>query len=660
MPVQLKIYDFSLSDATHHDNVNNVIVDGLWHKPVTTEDYRAIWELYLANMARHRISPYLAQQYQQIQWTYYPSNASFSIDFTDFDIAMSHFLDDYNLGSFQILVDEHRTDYGLGSAFRLNYNGQGDKIINPAYKDTYPKLVQPIYQHILEKGWADKVYSFWIDEPALDNFASEVAYTKEGMQLIADTAPALKRMLPANTFDFPKAALFGDVDIWSPGLDAYSFHDDRNKQRQALGEKVWPYCFVRPYSPWPNNLIDLPAASPRIRQWIGEKLGWDGELYWGINYYFTVPVLGSRNPWTTPFVQDALGFKQGNGDGSLVYPPLKQYPTNTVIAGPIDSVRWENLREGIEDREYFWVLDQAIAEAGSRLGTNHPTVVAARAARAAALAPIPWPPAYPYEPEVLAAARDLVAQTIESLDIGVPIIAAQPTSKAGRTGNSEYLKVEALGWPIPAIQWQHDGTNVPGGIGARLTLANITTDMAGSYRAIATNSAGSVTSSVVSFRVIDASLPPQIIRQPDSLTRTNGGRAVFGAFASSATPMTYQWLFNNAPIAGATNLTLVLTNLTLSQGGNYSVIVSNSAGATTSSSAALLMQAPPTLQAHATAGGIQIDIDRLYAPAQIQFSTNLLSWQTLTNLPPSATTINFIDQGITNSPYRYYRVLIAP
>lgn len=659
VPVQLKIYDFALSDATHTISVNNVVVDNLWHKPANDDDRRAIIDLYLANMARHRVAPYFSQMFREAQWTFHPSNTTFTFNFTNYDFALSRYLDDYNVPAFQ-LFNEAPEDFGIGSAVRLIHDGQGNEIINPAYKQQYPKFIQPLYQHLLEKGWAGKTYNYWIDEPALDNSPSELAFTKDGMRLVGDSVPGLNRVLAANTFDFPKAELFGDVDTWVPGFDPYSYHVDRGQARQAAGDKLWTYCFVRPFTPWPNNFTDMPAASPRIRYWIGEKLGWDGEFNWGINYYFTVPILGSRNPWTTPFVKDASGFKQGNSDGAFVFPPTKEYPTNTVIAGPIDSVRWENLREGIEDREYFWVLKTLIAEAGARLGTNHPSVLAARAAQDAALGFVPWPPAYPYEPDDIHASREALALAIEALDDGRPLIASQPVSKATRTGNTEYLQCEVLGWPLPTIQWQHEGTNIPGGTSARLYLNSVTPDMAGDYRMIATNNSGSVTSSVVNFIVYDATMAPQIIRQPDSLSRTNGGRAVFGVFACSATPLTYQWFLNGAPIAGATNLTLVLSNLNLALAGHYTVTVSNSVGGVTSAPAQLYLPVPPTLQAQPVAAGIEISISSLYATGQIQFSTNLTDWQTLTSLPPSTTSTSFVDQGVTNSPYRYYRVLIAP
>lgn len=60
----------------------------------------------------------------------------------------------------------------------------------------------------------------------------------------------------------------------------------------------------------------------------------------------------------------------GNGDGRFVYPPVKAddgRPAAPVLEGPVDSIRWEMLRDGIEDYEYFVILKKRIAARGDKL-----------------------------------------------------------------------------------------------------------------------------------------------------------------------------------------------------------------------------------------------------------------------------------------------------
>ena len=45
------------------------------------------------------------------------------------------------------------------------------------------------------------------------------------------------------------------------------------------------------------------------------------------------------------------------GEGKYLYPPLQCFETKEpVISGPVDSIRFEMLREGLEDYEYFVML----------------------------------------------------------------------------------------------------------------------------------------------------------------------------------------------------------------------------------------------------------------------------------------------------------------
>lgn len=78
-----------------------------------------------------------------------------------------------------------------------------------------------------------------------------------------------------------------------------------------------------------------------------------------------------------------------------------------------------------------------------------------------------------------------------------------------------------------------------------------------------------------------------ISAQPQSLTVFEGDSAAFSVTASVGSGVFYQWRFNGSALGGATRSSLNLTNVAFSQGGNYSVIVSNAATSTLSSNALL-------------------------------------------------------------------------
>jgi hypothetical protein len=85
---------------------------------------------------------------------------------------------------------------------------------------------------------------------------------------------------------------------------------------------------------------------------------------------------------------------------------------------------------------------------------------------------------------------------------------------------------------------------------------------------------------------------PVIISQPTNQMTTVGGAVTFNVTASGTSPLSYQWSFNTTNIVGATNSLLVLTNVQLSQAGNYAVLVTNLYGSVLSSNAILTVNLP--------------------------------------------------------------------
>lgn len=80
---------------------------------------------------------------------------------------------------------------------------------------------------------------------------------------------------------------------------------------------------------------------------------------------------------------------------------------------------------------------------------------------------------------------------------------------------------------------------------------------------------------------------PLIIQQPTSLVVTQGQTATFTVTAYGTAPLSYQWRKEGSPILGATNNFLTLTNVSLSNAGNYDVVVTNLYGSATSFNVAL-------------------------------------------------------------------------
>jgi hypothetical protein len=86
---------------------------------------------------------------------------------------------------------------------------------------------------------------------------------------------------------------------------------------------------------------------------------------------------------------------------------------------------------------------------------------------------------------------------------------------------------------------------------------------------------------------------PTILTDPSSRTATNGGMARFSVTATGSGPLRYSWRRGENPLVAATNSNLVLTGITTSLAGEYSVVVSNGFGSAISASASLTVLVRP-------------------------------------------------------------------
>ncbi len=82
-------------------------------------------------------------------------------------------------------------------------------------------------------------------------------------------------------------------------------------------------------------------------------------------------------------------------------------------------------------------------------------------------------------------------------------------------------------------------------------------------------------------------LAPAIASQPRSITVDAGAQAAFSVVAGGSPPLFYQWRKGGAPLLGQTNAVLILNNVSNTDAGVYSVVVSNAINSVTSSNATL-------------------------------------------------------------------------
>lgn len=141
-------------------------------------------------------------------------------------------------------------------------------------------------------------------------------------------------------------------------------------------------------------------------------------------------------------------------------------------------------------------------------------------------------------------------------------------------------------------QWWHDGNLLTQETNSQLLLNAISPEQFGDYRLTVFNAYGSLQSSNAS---VSLDLPAFVSQQPVGRNVKVGTNVTFSVTAFGTGPLHYQWRWNGQPLTGATNSLLLLTNVQLSQSGNYDVQVSDSIGSGYSDVARLGVFIPPTI-----------------------------------------------------------------
>jgi hypothetical protein len=267
------------------------------------------------------------------------------------------------------------------------------------------------YDEIKRRGLIDMATVYIGDE------TSDWAEMRRRSDSIRKACPELMIMIGGS---FPRRELDGVIDIFDPQINSetnnvYSVTEEQVKplieQAQTRGERFFWYVAAGPMLPCPNVQMEEPLIASRLLFWMTWKFGVTGFEYYCYNIWdHNLPEDGRRWP-EVPFYP--RGWGETNGDGMLFYPGPE---------GPFSSVRFENMRDGIEDWESHYVL-RDYAEALRARARATPALrpqAAPLLKKAEALVAVPdevcqdfthWT----WEPEVLLRARQELGDTIEAM-----------------------------------------------------------------------------------------------------------------------------------------------------------------------------------------------------------------------------------------------------
>ena len=224
-----------------------------------------------------------------------------------------------------------------------------------------------------------------------------------------------------------------------------------------------------------------------------------------------------------------------------------------------------------------------------------------------------------------------------------PAIVTQPVNLTVAQGSNAVFQVSAL--YAGSYQWQINGGNltdngrITGSQGSVLTIPNAQLADSGNYQVIITNTYGSTNSVVVTLAVV---VPPAITSAPQSQSIGKNGTAMFTVGASGSAPFNYQWLKGGSPVSGATSSVLTFGNVQPTDGGQYSVVVSNFAGSVTSTP-------PATLTVLNYCAGAQPSQSVYPMGSTVPLTVQTYDCSTIAVVPNASATVWISTGGITRS-----------
>ena len=197
-------------------------------------------------------------------------------------------------------------------------------------KEFLPQFLPALVKHLREKGWLEKTLFHIADEPSDHN----VMAWREASDFVHRCAPELRRLDAIET-----THCRGCLEVWIPKLDHLATWESAYEEARRQGNELWFYTVgIFQGGSLPNKTVDVPLIESRLLHWLNYRYGLTGYLHWGFN------------SWTDdPF--DAPG--EHRGDGWHVYP---------AKGGLLNSLRWEQMRNGIQDYECLWLLEDKIAQ----------------------------------------------------------------------------------------------------------------------------------------------------------------------------------------------------------------------------------------------------------------------------------------------------------
>jgi len=388
LPVRLHVWDFEVSEKRHLSVINWWSFPGLGFKDITpySPEYWDLLGRFCAFLVEHRQTDV---------------STSLGLIRETGEDEQSYTYDTSRLEKYA----ETAFAAGIGQIHLHSVGRRTANITDPSSRivPNEPSLRRlAVWEKVIRRrNWRDRFLVSLSDEPFIHHEESYAALVDR----VHEIAPSVR------CIEAVEAEYLGALDVYVPKLSHLNVWYPRFRQVQREGAELWFYTCCHPVGRYPNRFLDQSLLKVRVLHWINYLYDMDGYLHWGLNHF----------AGDDPYSQEGISKGLPLGDRAIVYPGKD---------GLIGSLRFSAMRDGLQDYEYLWVLENELSRVKQRVGKDafwlDPRQRSLELCRR-----VVWSfHQYTRDPNVMLGARNAIAREIEGLR-SEPLLIVQTSPPEG-------------------------------------------------------------------------------------------------------------------------------------------------------------------------------------------------------------------------------------
>ena len=343
VPMQVEVWNFAISDAVHVRTLFALwMADSFMNNEMNCT--LEMKETYAEFLRENRLSP---------TDLVYDERGSSEERLLSFIEKAKEATKDERVTSFR-LAAEFGEGYGAETTSKRTNNLV--RMVKASTEDCFilDKMVF-YFGSTIDEPWLSKTQH--LVNPCIESVKESAEATIEQLEkegwfntVSADFAERVKnklRTMPMIVTDGYEDFYIDGGVTYCPLFDRLQNEDQREiyQDQKAKNGELWWYGCTGPCFPWPTYHIDDHLLGARVLNWMMYDYNIDGNLYWAVNAW--------KVDGRTEDMYDRVDPTHMNGDGYLLYSGV-----DYGMDGPVSTLRLETIRDGMEESEYFYELEQ--------------------------------------------------------------------------------------------------------------------------------------------------------------------------------------------------------------------------------------------------------------------------------------------------------------